>query len=344
MMKFIALALLVSLSFATPSNAQIVGPIACDSSTEGKMIYNADCKVPQFCNGTDWIAMAAVFDCGGGGGDTTPEAFSFTDQTDVAQNTLITSNSVSINGIDAPTAVSISGDGSPEFRINGGSWGTSGDIEDGQSLELRLTSSASATTLHSATVDVGGVTDAWSVTTEVADPCPGSPSPGDVCPDGSIYAGLSPDGNVPMYTTPADAPSLMSWNNGTSNWFDTAMQNCTTATPGSQASCRTGEANTTLLVGLTGSHAPYNAAVYCDGLTAHGHSDWYLPAQDELDVLYDNHTAIGGFNTSGSYPAGWYCSSSERDGSHMWAQNFSTGFQSNLNPKNFTYPVRCVRR
>ncbi len=27
---------------------------------------------------------------------------------------------------------------------------------------------------------------------------------GDVCDDGSVYAGLSPDGYVPMYTTPAD--------------------------------------------------------------------------------------------------------------------------------------------
>lgn len=35
------------------------------------------------------------------------------------------------------------------------------------------------------------------------DPCDpaNSPTPGTTCKDGSIYAGMSPDGNVPMYTT-----------------------------------------------------------------------------------------------------------------------------------------------
>jgi hypothetical protein len=115
---------------------------------------------------------------------------------------------------------------------------------------------------------------------------------GETCTDGSIYAGLSPDGNAPMYTTPADAPSLMTWNDSSENWVDTAMVNCTgTSSPGTAASCQTGEANTTFLVGLSGSGtpAPYVAAEYCDDLTAHGQSDWYLPAQDELYVLFTIH-------------------------------------------------------
>ena len=33
--------------------------------------------------------------------------------------------------------------------------------------------------------------------------------PGDVMPDGTIYAGKSPDKRKPMYTTPADAPQPM---------------------------------------------------------------------------------------------------------------------------------------
>ena len=100
--------------------------------------------------------------------DTTPDAFSFTDQTDVALSTITTSNSININGINTSTPVSVSGDGSPEIRINGGSWATSGSITDGQSLEVRLTSSGSNSTAHTATVDVGGVTDVWSVTTASA--------------------------------------------------------------------------------------------------------------------------------------------------------------------------------
>jgi hypothetical protein len=167
----------------------------------------------------------------------------------------------------------------------------------------------------------------------IPDPCAGSPSPGDVCADGSVYAGLSPDGNVAMYTTPADAGQY-TWNNGTSNWIDTAMSN---------TSYTTGEANTTLLVGLSDAASPYAAAVYCDGLSAHGQTDWYLPAKDELNVLYTNKAAIGGFNISGSAPAGYYWSSSELDFTHAWVRRFSDGNQSSFFKSN-GLSVRCVRR
>lgn len=267
------------------------------------------------------------------GPDTTPDAFSFTDQTGVALSTLIESNTVTITGIDTAANVSISGDGSPEFRIAGGSWVTSGTITSGQTLQLRLTSSAANNNTSSATVTVGTVNDQWDVTTAGADPCAGSPSPGDVCADGSVYAGLSPDGNVPMYTTPADAGQY-SWNNGTTNWIDTAMAN---------NSYTTGEANTTLLVGLSDAASPYAAAVYCDGLSAHGQTDWYLPARDELNVLYTNRAAIGGFNTSGSFPAGSYWSSSESNIVAAWFQGFSDGYQDS-NVKDLGLSVRCVRR
>lgn len=98
--------------------------------------------------------------------DLEPDAFSFTDVTAQAFNTVITSDSVVISGINAATPVTISGDGSPQFRINGGAWGTTGNITNGQSLELRLTSANADTTMRSATVDVGGVTDQWDVTTQ----------------------------------------------------------------------------------------------------------------------------------------------------------------------------------
>jgi|GEM_PF-5595713 len=46
--------------------------------------------------------------------DDTPDAFAFTDVTDQALSTIITSNTVTISGIGpAPVAVSVTGDGSP---------------------------------------------------------------------------------------------------------------------------------------------------------------------------------------------------------------------------------------
>jgi len=170
---------------------------------------------------------------------------------------------------------------------------------------------------------------------------------GDTCDDGSIYAGLSPDGNVAMYTTPADAASTYTWNDGTSNYTDMSMANCTDASPGTATTCQTGEANTTFLVGATGEpDYPFAAAEYCDGLSAHGYDDWYLPAQDELNVLYTNKNTgdlNGTFNETGSFPAGYYWSSSENGSSGARGQRFSDGSQSNFG-KSDGLAVRCVRR
>lgn len=43
------------------------------------------------------------------------------------------------------------------------------------------------------------------------DPSIADPKVGDKMPDGTIYAGDSPDTGKPMYTTPADAPLTMKW-------------------------------------------------------------------------------------------------------------------------------------
>jgi hypothetical protein len=38
------------------------------------------------------------------------------------------------------------------------------------------------------------------------------PAPGDKMPDGTLFAGISPDSSKPMYTTPADASQTMTFN------------------------------------------------------------------------------------------------------------------------------------
>ena len=52
------------------------------------------------------------------------------------------------------------------------------------------------------------------------------------------------------------------------------------------------------------------AADYAAKLDAHGLHDWRVPTKGELNVLFNNRAAIGGFNVSGSPPGGWYWSSS----------------------------------
>jgi hypothetical protein len=142
---------------------------------------------------------------------------------------------------------------------------------------------------------------------------------------GVVYAGTS--GGNRIYTTAADQGQI-SWNNGT------ATMTVTGATSTSD-----GLANTNTLVGLSDAGAPYNAANACRSLGA----DWYLPSQGELNVLYTNRAAIGGFNLSGSFPAGWYWSSSEDANGHARLQRFSDGYQSYYTKFN-GLSVRCVRR
>ena len=161
------------------------------------------------------------------------------------------------------------------------------------------------------------------------DPCRRTtPTPGAVCDDGSIYAGLSPDGNRKMFTTAADAPSQMTWGGeGT----DTALENCY----GSGSVCTTGAANTALLAGLG---AGYAAATYCDQLNEDGHDDWYLPALGELSVVYSNL----GPQPDNGFQNGDYWTASEVNDVASYLVSFATGDEYG-HAKNDPFHVRCVR-
>jgi hypothetical protein len=64
-------------------------------------------------------------------------------------------------------------------------------------------------------------------------------------------------------------------------------------------------------------------------LEAHGHKDWHVPTKAELNVLFNNRTAIGGFNVTGSGPACWYWSASAEDRWLGGCQRFTDGAQYN---------------
>lgn len=119
---------------------------------------------------TDTWTVATV------GADTTPNTFSFNDVTGAPPNTLTTPTpaSISIAGINVATPVSVSGQGSPQISIDGGAWVASGTIVNGQTLAVRLTSASTGSTTRTASIDVGGVTDSWSVTTVAAPTCGGA--------------------------------------------------------------------------------------------------------------------------------------------------------------------------
>jgi hypothetical protein len=78
------------------------------------------------------------------------------------------------------------------------------------------------------------------------------------------------------------------------------------------------------------------AARICDDLVLGGYSDWYLPSIDELNKLYLNQVAIGGFANL------YYWSSTEVNFNYSWSQFFYNGSQD-LSDKNANYYVRAVR-
>jgi hypothetical protein len=130
---------------------------------------------------------------------------------------------------------------------------------------------------------------------------PDATPPGHKMPDGTVYAGISPDTGKPMYTMPTDAPLAMEWK---------------------------------------------QALLYASKLDAAGHNDWRLPSKPELDLLFNNRVAIGGFNlggsTPGSTPAGWYWSSTPDILWTAWSQRFRDGSQIN-NYWDHLMSSRCVR-
>lgn len=154
----------------------------CTSGNAGRLYYNSGLAMIQYCDGSSWrnvgrdeempvgcsVNDRAIWDgnfwiCDDL--DTTPDAFTFTDLTDQTASTVISSNTINLLGFEVPLTVSISGDGSPEFNINSTGWTTSGTINPGDTLQLRLTSSATSDDTNTATIDVAGTTDAWDVHT-----------------------------------------------------------------------------------------------------------------------------------------------------------------------------------
>jgi hypothetical protein len=78
------------------------------------------------------------------------------------------------------------------------------------------------------------------------------------------------------------------------------------------------------------------AAQACANLVLNEYSDWFLPAISELQQLYNNRIAIGGFQNW------WYWSSSEYYSYDAWEFHFYDGYTS-YSGKNIYYYVRAVR-
>jgi hypothetical protein len=98
--------------------------------------------------------------------DTTPNAFSFTAQTGVGLSTAVTSNTITVSGINAAAPISVSGG---TYNVNGGGYtGVAGTVTNGNTVSVRLTSAASNSTQTCATLTIGGVNGTFCATTLAA--------------------------------------------------------------------------------------------------------------------------------------------------------------------------------
>lgn len=95
--------------------------------------------------------------------DTTPTAFSFTDQTNVSISSTITSDAITVLGTNESTAVTITGG---TYSRNGGAYtAAAGLAYPGDIFTVRHTSSASGQTAVNTVLTIGGVSDTFTSTT-----------------------------------------------------------------------------------------------------------------------------------------------------------------------------------
>ncbi len=97
------------------------------------------------------------------GAKTTPDQFIFIDQTLVEPDTLITSNTITVSGIEAAVTISITGG---TYSINGGTYASdSGTVNNGDTVTVQVTSASTRITTTDAVLTIGGVSDTFSVKT-----------------------------------------------------------------------------------------------------------------------------------------------------------------------------------
>ena len=102
--------------------------------------------------------------------DTTPESFTFTDVTEVVLNSTQTSNAITVDGVNSPSAISVTGG---SYSIDSGAYtNVDGIINNGQTVTVQHTASGSLGTSVDTVLTIGGVSDTYSSTTVAPDTTP----------------------------------------------------------------------------------------------------------------------------------------------------------------------------
>lgn len=148
---------------------------------------------------------------------------------------------------------------------------------------------------------------------------------------GGIIFWLDATGQHGLIAATADQNTGIQWYNGTYRYTGTAGDGL-----------YAGAMNTAMIVATqmadnqSGSFAAKVCADYSVTVGGVTYGDWYLPSKYELNLLYLQKNAVGGFASAD------YWSSTEDSNNYAWVQYFGNGSQNGLN-KNYTFRVRAVR-
>jgi hypothetical protein len=141
--------------------------------------------------------------------------------------------------------------------------------------------------------------------------------------EGGIIFWLDTTGQHGLIAATADLFTGMQWYNGTY-----------TVTNAVKDGIYAGKYNTERIIANQG--AGDYAAQICANYQGGNYGDWYLPSKYELNLLYAQKTAVGGFASA------YYWSSIETNNGNAWIQNFDYGSQIDAG-KPYPNRVRAVR-
>ncbi|MFN3826353.1 MAG: hypothetical protein ACK4NR_01865 [Micavibrio sp.] len=136
------------------------------SAYQGSINLTGPAWSSNLLRGCDGRARFYCFENTAGAADESPVPFEFNPMTKqaAASTTDVESATVTITGVDLPVAISISGAGNPEYRINGGAWtSVAGTIDNGDTLTIRADAPAVNGNRNKVTLNVGTYTTNWYV-------------------------------------------------------------------------------------------------------------------------------------------------------------------------------------
>lgn len=202
---------------------------------------------------------------------------------------------------------------------------------DGSNSQTGAPADGSCSVYHPAGGSVSGCNVTIAAAATVTDSCTTGPI-GSVCEsDGAIYVGNM--GSHRLYAANADESSKREWKTSgtmTDNTYD----------------LNNGIANTNAMI--TASAAVHPAANACHSKSPTG--TWYLPARNELALVWTNRNAIGlsarGFTTLALNTESHYWSSSAQSGHNrnVWIRVLHNGSSPSEYRNTKFMRVRCFRR